>query len=112
MQRHIAGARRVEQENWYAPALDTWAGSVVKEIDRAPHAVILVAHSFGVSAAVAAAAERSERIAGALLVAPADPGRFSQRGLRPEDEDLLSEGMEAILPVTPLTFSEHRRGEQ
>jgi predicted alpha/beta hydrolase family esterase len=42
----------------------------------AQHPVLVVAHSFGCLATVRAAANFAAPIAGALLVAPADPGRF------------------------------------
>jgi hypothetical protein len=54
---------------------------VRREISRAPAPVWLVAHSFGCLAAVLAGTDKADRVAGALLVAPADPDRFSPAGL-------------------------------
>lgn len=82
-------ARRVHQADWSRPVLDIWAEEVIDAIDAAPGEVVLVAHSFGCLASVAAAVHRRERIAGALLVAPADPVKF---------------GVETLLPAEALGF--------
>lgn len=66
----------VEQTRWDAPDLDVWSARLVDEIDRAKGRVLLVAHSFGCLTAVASAMRRRDRVAGALLVAPADPRKF------------------------------------
>lgn len=82
IESQIADAVRVEQTDWDKPVLSRWAGAVVQAIDRAKGGVLLVAHSFGALAAVVAAHRRPNHIAGAFLVAPADPARFSATGLR------------------------------
>lgn len=69
-------ARRVEQQNWHKPDLERWAARVREAVERSPEPVWLVAHSFGCLASVRAAAACPGRVAGALLVAPADPERF------------------------------------
>lgn len=89
MERLIDGARRVEQPDWSRPDLPRWSQRVREEIDAARGAIVLVAHSFGCLASVAAARRRRSRIAGALLVAPADPLRF---------------GVARHLPSAPLGF--------
>ncbi len=104
LQTRLSNARRVEQSDWEAPVLARWAGAVRREIDRAAGAVFLVGHSFGVLAAVAAAVDRRERIAGALLVAPADPERFTTAGLRPPGDEYCDAGIAADLPAEPLGF--------
>ncbi len=53
--------------------LPEWTQRVRRDISRNPGRHILEAHSFGVLAASTAAAELSDRIDGALLVAPANP---------------------------------------
>lgn len=72
----LPGTLRVIQSDWSAPDLPEWSRRVRRDIARTPGRHMLVAHSFGVLAAVHAAAEHPDRIAGALLVAPADPDRF------------------------------------
>jgi predicted alpha/beta hydrolase family esterase len=73
-------ARRVEQEDWQTPDLARWSARVREALERASEPVWLVAHSFGCLASVRAVAGCPGRVAGALLVAPADPDRF---GLAP-----------------------------
>lgn len=88
-EEHIPGTVRVVQRDWADPNLPDWSSRVRRDINRTPGRLFLVAHSFGVLAAVQAAADRPERIAGALLVAPADPRKF---------------GIEAYLPIHELPF--------
>jgi len=75
----IAGALRVEQQDWLQPHRSPWVASVEAAIAAAPHPVILVAHSLGCIASVHAVEQlrdkREGAIAGALFVAPADPER-------------------------------------
>lgn len=102
-ERQVPEARRVEQANWEEPVLPRWAGAVRREVDRADGVVWIVAHSFGCLAAVVAAWERRERVAGTILVAPADPDRFSTIGFR-RDGDRSHVGVGALLPQEPLGF--------
>jgi predicted alpha/beta hydrolase family esterase len=88
-EERIPGSVRVIQRDWKDANLAEWSSRVRREIVRNPGQILIVAHSFGVLAAVQAAHDHSERIAGALLVAPADPEKF---------------GVEDYLPATPLAF--------
>jgi uncharacterized protein len=81
LERQLPDARRVDGIDWNAPNVTRWASAIGQAIDRARHPVWLVAHSFGCLASVLAASIRPGRVAGALLVAPADPVRFSDLGL-------------------------------
>ena len=76
LEARIPGARRVLQHDWDTPDLPRWADAVERALDTATGRIVLVAHSFGCLAAVTAAARHADRIAGALLVAPADPAKF------------------------------------
>lgn len=101
MERQLPAARRVRGIDWEAPVLARWASAVRDEIDAAPHAVWLVAHSFGCLASMVAAVDRPHKVAGVLLVAPADPERFAALGLR----ELASPGAASIagwIPQMPL----------
>lgn len=104
MEPRVSGARRVEQIDWDAPMLMAWADAVAEAIRGSSRPVWLVAHSFGCLAAITAAAGLASRIAGALLVAPADPDRFSLLGSREagRDDDLPS--IAAHLPREALSF--------
>lgn len=88
-QRRYPQFGRVEQDDWTWPNLENWARKLVQSAVDADEPVIIVAHSFGCLATVRAAAFQSNLIAGALLVAPADPARFK---------------VEAKLPQTTLEF--------
>lgn len=79
-ERQLPTARRVTGIDWASPQLGRWADQVGKAIDWADGPVWLVAHSFGCLSAVVAASLRPEQVAGAFLVAPADPVRFADTG--------------------------------
>ena len=88
-EQHIPGTVRVMQRDWHDANLANWSSRVRRDINRTPGRLFVVAHSFGVLAAVQAANDFDGRIAGALLVAPADPDKFS---------------VSAYLPNQPLSF--------
>ena len=54
IESRIPGARRVRGIDWERPAIHAWAGAIVHEIDQTAGEVWLVAHSFGVLAALLA----------------------------------------------------------
>ncbi len=88
-EQQLPGTVRVIQSDWAKPDLKEWSSRVRRDIARNPGRHIVVAHSFGVLAAVHAAAQEPDRVAGALLVAPADPEKF---------------GVTSELPSDPLPF--------
>lgn len=67
---------RVEQSNWDAPDLADWIATLQRAIVAAPAKPVLVAHSLGCIAVAHWAGvhdlSAESRLAGALLVAPAD----------------------------------------
>lgn len=67
---------RVMQRDWDAPRLSDWTFALDRAIRAACGRVLLVAHSFGCLAAIKRIAARADDVAGALLVAPADPEKF------------------------------------
>ncbi len=67
---------RVVQHDFAMPDLERWSGNVARAIAMAPDPPIIVAHSFGCLATVRAVRDLGLEVAGALLVAPADPGKF------------------------------------
>ncbi|MDX2258288.1 MAG: alpha/beta hydrolase [Hyphomicrobiaceae bacterium] len=71
--RHFQTARVVEQEDWFAPDLESWTQRLMEAVGQAARPVILIGHSLGVATIVhAARALPPEKVAGAFLVAPAD----------------------------------------
>ena len=71
----IPGARRVVQDDWITPTRAAWVDSLARQIREAPGPVVVAAHSLGCIATSHLPTEVAHRIAGALLVAPADPER-------------------------------------
>jgi predicted alpha/beta hydrolase family esterase len=88
LEQRLPHARRVVQDDWSTPDLPRWSRRVQECLARSPRPTIIVAHSFGCLASMAAA-RKSQRIVGALLVAPANPRKF---------------GVGRHLPVTPASF--------
>lgn len=68
---------RIEQWHWDRPDLDVWSAQVGHTLRRSARPAILVAHSFGCLASVHRAAAGAPNLAGALLVAPANPHKFA-----------------------------------
>lgn len=83
----IQNTERVNQADWSQPDIDTWTQQLISAIDESKRPVWLVAHSFGCLAAASAIEKRAKKVAGAMLVAPADPEKF---------------GIEHLLPNKPL----------
>ncbi len=73
----LPGARRALQHEWDHPVLDDWSAQVnaLSATSRKP--VLAIAHSYGCLATAAALLDHDAQIAGALLVAPANPDRFA-----------------------------------
>lgn len=102
LQQRLAGAERVGGIDWEQPVLAHWAAAVRSAIDRAAGPVWLVGHSFGGLASVVAAADRPDKVAGVLLVAPADPERFTPLGPKPEHAAFGEPtGVGSVAPLLP-----------
>jgi uncharacterized protein len=71
----LAGAVRVTQDDWITPSRKAWVASITQTILEQGSPVVVVAHSLGCIATTHLPPEATERIKGALLVAPADPER-------------------------------------
>ncbi|HYD97722.1 MAG TPA: alpha/beta hydrolase [Noviherbaspirillum sp.] len=67
---------RVVQHDWDTSDLATWSARVGEVLRESAHPTLIVAHSFGCLASVHCAARGASSLAGALLVAPADPVKF------------------------------------
>lgn len=73
--QQIAGAVRVQQDDWISPTRSAWIASISRTILAQPGPVVIAAHSLGCIATVHLPEDVAARILGALLVAPADPER-------------------------------------
>lgn len=86
LERQYAHALRIEQDDWDAQHLQTWAQRVQEQLARERGPFVLVAHSYGCLAAAhaltvgAAAGALASDVAGVLLVAPANPRKFLYAG--------------------------------
>ena len=79
------GDRRVEQHDWMRPLRGDWSARLEEEVLAVPGPVLLAAHSLGcvLVAAWAAHSQNTQKVAGALLVAPGDVEREDLRELIP-----------------------------
>jgi predicted alpha/beta hydrolase family esterase len=82
LERQYVEAARVEQADWDAPHLDTWASAVETRLDEMRRPVVLAAHSFGCLATAHALLRGSlgTKVVGVLFVAPASPAKFRLAG--------------------------------
>lgn len=98
-QRVLPNAVRVEQQNWHQPRLEHWVATLEHTLRGLRGPLVLVAHSLGCVTvahwARQAAAADLDRVAGALLVAPADVERAGC------PQELVNF---APVPTTPLPF--------
>jgi predicted alpha/beta hydrolase family esterase len=69
-EQKLSTARRVVQRDWAHPSRDEWVATIAREAGAATRPVVLVAHSLGAIAALHAAQQIGESVAGAFLVAP------------------------------------------
>ncbi len=69
-EKKLSTARRIEQRDWAHPDCAEWTETILREASLASRPAVLVAHSLGVIAALHAAQQSHEKIAGAFLVAP------------------------------------------
>ena len=75
-QRLYPAFERVEQEKWDAPVLEVWSQRLQHQLRQSEQPTLVIAHSFGCLTTVHAALTDIPNLAGALLVAPADPDKF------------------------------------
>lgn len=101
LERELPSARRVSGIDWEQPILHNWARSIMRDLDSVARPTIIVAHSFGCLATAMAVSQRPQQVIGLILVAPADPDRFTLFGAR---KDYLAQnpGIAAYLPNGPL----------
>ena len=86
-QRRHPEFSRVRQDDCNDPQLMTWAARLDQVRASDPRPALLIAHSFGALTCAHAIARDGANVAGALLVAPADPDKF---------------GVASLLPALPL----------
>jgi hypothetical protein len=67
---------RVTQSRWNSPDIGRWIDAIGRSLAGRSRPAVLIGHSFGALASCCVAAAGRHRIAGLLLVAPAEPSRF------------------------------------
>lgn len=75
-QQRYPSWQRVVQDDWSLPELDAWASRLYSMLLAVQRPVLIAAHSFGCLVTARVAAQYPQTIAGALLVAPANPDKF------------------------------------
>ncbi len=85
-QRLFPAFERVQQDDWEVPDLPRWSARVdeLRQRGNDGRPLLIVAHSFGALATVHSVARHADGVAGALLVAPADPDKFNVAALLPQ----------------------------
>lgn len=83
-QQRLPWLSRISVGDWNVADLSRWRDGLHRELDDAAGPVVLIGHSFGSLASAVVAAERPEDVAALLLVAPADPDKFSLRPALPK----------------------------
>ncbi|MBV8251724.1 MAG: alpha/beta hydrolase [Chitinophaga sp.] len=72
-EQFIPGTKRIEQASWDSPVCTAWVMHIEREVAAAGPGVVIAAHSLACLAVAHWAQQTKRSIAGALLVAPADP---------------------------------------
>jgi hypothetical protein len=107
LQAGLPEAHWLAHDAWDLPVLAHWAGRVKQAIRKSSSPVWLVAQGFGCLAAVMAAVDQADCVAGALLVAPVDPEDYSAEGLLADNDGITPRlpSISDLLPQTPLPFT-------
>jgi len=85
LEAHFRSALRVEQHDWERPDIERWAQRIAATVSRHPGARwVAVGHSFGCLALTRFLGQGGQGVHAALLVAPADPEKFSVASALPQ----------------------------
>ena len=101
IENQISGSKRIHQ-NWEQPVLSTWATNIARTLTDLRSPAWIIAHSFGCLSSILAAVENPEKVLGLMLVAPADPERFDQDGVKRSYGIGASESVRAQIPTHAL----------
>ncbi len=80
-EQQLAHAVRVVQQDWEHPEPHAWISTLAASVEAARWPVLLIAHSLGCVAVAALPVPLRTKVAGALLVAPAD---IERHGAHPD----------------------------
>lgn len=105
IEKRLSHVTRVEQ-NWDQPILNQWVDQWINVIQSTDLPVQVIAHSFGCLTSIAALAEHptiQHRIKKLILVAPANPIRFSETGFAHTEAESFFEYFKQI-QITVLSI--------
>lgn len=88
----LPNTSRVHVEDWHVADLDKWRAATLTHLKQLKKPALLISHSFGALASASIAYDFPSQVAGALLVAPADPNKF---------------GIDSRLPDSALPVTSH-----
>lgn len=83
-QQRLPFWKRVAQRKWDEPYIERWVSAISALLLQCERPAVLVGHSFGALASCCVARDLPERVAGLMLVAPAEPFRFGVEEMVPE----------------------------
>ncbi len=83
-QRRTPVFQRIIQRRWDEPDIEHWVHAIVRLLAAGDGPAVLIGHSLGALASACVAADGHERVAGLMLVAPAEPTRFEAEARVPE----------------------------
>lgn len=83
-EQHCTIFQRVTQRHWDDPDTHRLNGSLRRLMTQCKRPAVLIGHSLGALASVCVAADDPLRVAGLMLVAPAEPARFHAEADVPE----------------------------
>ena len=86
LEKQLPYCHRLAGVDWEAPRIEVWARAIGRFLQETTATTWIVAHSFGCLASARALALFPGRVAGILMVAPADPERFGLDGPRVFDQ--------------------------
>ncbi|MDQ8935682.1 RBBP9/YdeN family alpha/beta hydrolase [Acinetobacter rudis] len=94
LERQLKSTSRVQQD-WNHPVLSMWVANMAEALLQAPEAIQIVAHSFGCLTSLATLEQYPElcsKVKKLILVAPANPARFSSTGFAQTENASSPEG--------------------
>ena len=108
---------RVVQDDWDTADLPAWTARLNQVRARDGRPALFIAHSFGCLATVASIAAHPDGVAGALLVAPADPHKFAVEAALPHGAlavptILISSRDDPWMPAGVAAMWAHRWGSE
>jgi len=83
-QRRLPAFQRITQKRWDEPDIEHWVHAITRMLGAGGRPAVLIGHSLGALASACVASDGHKRIAGLMLVAPAEPQRFEAEGRVPE----------------------------